>query len=371
MVGVPELGTLRSELRDAGLFEHREVRSLVKIAGMFVALLATIVAIGTFRGWLAVLLVPLASVLTTSIAMFGHEGSHRSFSASAKRNAWLTYITFPMFSGLSALYWHNKHDRLHHGHPNVEGIDPDINPFPFASSMTEHLTKGKKERWFQRNLQRWVFWPMSTLMSVGMRRSSILYLWRYPREHGRTRQWAIELACVTVHYVMWAIVPMIVWGPLFGFVFFVSVWAGVGVLLALIFAPAHMGLPVVTQPNHDWLHQVETTRNLELPRVISFFFIGLDYQVEHHLFPKIPHQNLPAAARITRTWCAKQHLPYPSVPYLHALADSIRFMGTAWQRAAFDPAAIRAATLTPVEKTGPVTTLTLPTPASPAAQLQS
>ena len=62
---------------------------------------------------------------------------------------------------------------------------------------------------------------------------------------------------------------------------------------------SYIGLPIVGSQHHDWLHQVETTRNLELPRFVSFFFIGLDYQVEHHLFPKIPHQHLPRAAAIT------------------------------------------------------------------------
>jgi fatty acid desaturase len=44
-------------------------------------------------------------------------------------------------------------------------------------------------------------------------------------------------------------------------------------------------LPVVVNPAHEWTHQLDTTRNLELPRAISWLFIGLDYQVEHHLFP--------------------------------------------------------------------------------------
>ncbi len=328
-------------MRIAGVFTYREGRSWLELVGMLTAVAGCLVGIAML-GWVAALgLIPVTAVLATSVAMMGHEGSHRSFSASPTRNAILTFIAFPLFGGLSALYWHNKHDRLHHGHPNVESKDPDIEPFPFASSRGVHSKAGPKTRWFQRNFQKWLFWPMSTLMAVGMRRSSLLYLLRYPNK--REAKWMIEVACLTVHYTGWLLVPSLIWGPLVGFGVYAGIWGLVGVCLALVFAPAHMGLPIVTEQNHDWIHQLETTRNLELPRVISFFFIGLDYQVEHHLFPKIPHANLPRAARITAEWCKKHGIVYQSEPYLHALADAARFMSMGWDYEAVPAESIRLA----------------------------
>jgi len=308
---------------------------------MLAALAGCLIGIA-LTGWVGALaLVPIAAVLCTSISMMGHEGSHRSFSSSPTRNAILCYLTFPLFGGLGALYWRNKHDRLHHGHPNVEGVDPDIRPFPFSSSRGDHVQCGRKTRWFQRNFQRWLFWPMSTLMALGMRRSSILYVLRYPKK--REVAWLAEVACMTVHYTCWLVIPSIVWGPLVGFAVYSAIWGLVGVFLALVFAPAHMGLPIVEDQNHDWLHQLETTRNLELPRVVSFFFIGLDYQVEHHLFPKIPHANLPRAAEITAAWCKRHGVTYQTMPYLDALADAVGFMKHAWDREASTANSIRLA----------------------------
>jgi fatty acid desaturase len=325
-----QLRSLRAELTAAGVFESREVRSWLKLFAMFAAVAACLIGIA-FTGWKGALaLVPIAAVLCTSIAMFGHEGSHRSFSPSPARNALLTYLTFPLFGGLGALYWRNKHDRLHHGHPNVEGVDPDIRPFPFSSSRGDHERCGAKTRWFQRHFQRWLFWPMSTLMALGMRRSSILYLLRYPKK--REAGWWAEAICMTVHYTSWLVIPSIIWGPLVAFGLYAALWGLVGVCLALVFAPAHMGLPIVTEQSKDWVHQLETTRNLELPRVVSFFFIGLDYQVEHHLFPKIPHANLPRAAKITADWCARHNVTYQTMPYLGALGSAVTFMATAWER---------------------------------------
>ncbi len=336
-----QLGALRAELRVAGVFEHRELRSWLELAGLGVALAVSLWGIAK-TGYLgAVFLIPVAGVISTTIAMYGHGGSHKAFSASPTRNALLVYLAFPLFSGLGSLYWRHKHDRMHHGHPNVEGMDPDIKPFPFASSRGDHETCGPKTRWFQRTFQRWAFWPMATLMSLGMRRSSLIYLAKYPNK--REARWWLEAGCMAVHYTCWMVIPGIVWGPFVGVAVYSLVWAVVGVCLALVFAPAHIGLPIVTHQNEDWIHQLETTRNLELPKPVSFLFVGLDYQVEHHLFPKIPHQNLPRAAAITSEFCRRHGIVYQSEPYLAALVDSARFMADAWSREAVSPVSVRAA----------------------------
>jgi fatty acid desaturase len=332
-----ELGSLRAELKSAGVFETRELRSWLKIAFLGACLAGCLWGIAATGVLGALVLVPVAAVFATALAMFGHEGSHKSFSSSPTRNTLVTNLMFPLFSGLGALYWHHKHDRLHHGHPNVEGKDPDIKPWPFASTKKDHETSPKAQQWFQRN-QKYLFWPMSLLMSIGMRRSSILYL---AHEKKRTRAWWIESAMLFAHYVCWAVIPSIIWGPVAGLGVYLAMWAFVGTFLALIFAPAHIGLPVLHDQNHDWLHQIETTRNLELPRVISFFFIGLDYQVEHHVFPKIPHMTLPRAAAITADWCKRNDVPYQSTPYLAALGDAARFLQDAWQRDAVSPQSVR------------------------------
>ena len=210
MNGLPELGGLRAELRAAGAFDHHEVRSWLKLAVLGAGLAACLIAMRHVPFWVtAILIIPFAGVLSTSISMTGHEGSHKSFSKSPWRNQLLVYLAFPMFSGLGSLYWRNKHDRLHHGHPNVEGVDPDIKPFPFVSSFGDHEKSTPGLRWFQRNLQRTVFWPMSTLMALGMRRSSILYLVRYPKEHGFTKAWAADVGCLLVHYTCWMVLPIL------------------------------------------------------------------------------------------------------------------------------------------------------------------
>ncbi|MEO6775703.1 MAG: acyl-CoA desaturase [Kofleriaceae bacterium] len=345
MNGLPELGGLRAELRKSGCFEYHELRSWLKLAVLGGGLAACLIAMSLVPTWVALLLIPMAGVAATSIAMIGHEGSHKSFSKSAWRNQVITYLAFPAFAGLSSLYWRNKHDRLHHGHPNVEGVDPDIKPFPFVSSKGDHDRSPAQLRWFQRHFQKTAFWPMSTLMALGMRRSSILYLANYPKQHGFTRPWVADVACLVVHYTCWIVVPCLVFGPLVGIAVYALLWGVVGVCLSLIFAPAHMSMPITDGQNHDWVHQLETTRNLALPKVVSFFFIGLDYQVEHHLFPKIAHHNLPRAAEITRAWCQRNGILHVTSPYPTALRESALFIATAWAQQASSPVDVRAANI--------------------------
>ena len=338
---LPALSTLRAELREAGVFEPRELRSWLKLGFLLSVVALCLTSIYLF-GWVAAFAaIPVAAVFATAAAMTGHEGSHKSFSSSPFRNHLVTYLVFPLFAGLGALYWRQKHDQLHHGHPNVEGVDPDIKPFPFVSSRGDHEKSTSGQRWFQRNFQSWAFWPMSLLMAIGMRRASIVYLATYPKKHGFKSAWFIEVACMIGHYVGWILIPSLIWGPAVGLAIYLSLWGLVGVCLALVFLPAHIGLPIVQEQNHDWLHQLETTRDLELPKVISFFFIGLDHQAEHHLFPKISHHHLPKAAAITQKWCTRHGITYLSVPYLSALVESAKFMADAYERDAMDPMEVR------------------------------
>ncbi len=331
MLAVPDLKALRAELRAAGVFEHRELAGWFKLAALLAGLIGCWIAIAHAPWWGVILAIFGAAVCVTSPSMIGHEGSHRSFSASPLRNTIIMYFAFPLFCGLSAMYWREKHDRLHHGHPNVHGHDPDIRPWPFVSCREGHVRCNRVHRWFHRNFQGWAFWPMTPLMALGMRRISIQFLATYPKRRGIDRHWVLDVITMLLHYAWNLLIPSLIWGPLVGFGVYTAVWAISGVLLVLIFAPAHIGLPVVVNPAHEWTHQLDTTRNLELPRAISWLFIGLDYQVEHHLFPKIPHQNLPRAAEITSAWCKKHGLPYKSVPYTFAVADATRFIANAWE----------------------------------------
>ena len=339
---------LRTALADAGVFRHHEAASWFKLVFCLTVVIACYIGIVVLPHWAAIALIPLAAMFAVTAAMLGHEGSHRSFSASPRRNAILAHIAFPMFGGLGVLHWHNKHDVLHHGHPNVLDHDPDIGLWPMTSCSENHAKSNAFRRWFQRNWQGYAFWPLTTLLGWMMRISSMNRLVFHAKKHGFDGEWFADAAAQAMHYILWLVIPTVVFGLHFGFVLavYASIWAFVGLMLALVFAPAHIGLPIVYDQNNDWVHQLETTRNLGLPKWLSWFFVGLDYQIEHHLFPKIAHQELPRASQVVQAWCAEVGLPHRTIGYRAAVVDVTVFLANAWKTPSSSGEAVRAGTPT-------------------------
>jgi fatty acid desaturase len=337
MISSTELGALRTELSSAGVFEHRTSASLAKLGVLLAAFGLLTAAVVLLPWWCALFLVPLAAVPAVASAMVAHEAAHGSFSRSRIHNLVVLHAVFPLFGGLSAQHWIEKHNRKHHGHPNVAGMDPDIEIWPMALSSATYDESGPVRRWLQRNVQGYLFWPLTLFLGFVMRIESWRHIARQVRQGRFGAAVAVDVACLLAHYALWLVLPSIWFGVLPALGFYAAVWAVGGLLLALVFAPAHMGLPVVLGHENPWLHQLASTRNFALPGWLSWFFVGLDFQVEHHLFPRIPHQNLPRASRIAQAWCARVGAPHQRLPYTAAIADVTRHMHGSWREVPADP----------------------------------
>lgn len=335
MISTSDIQVLRAELDQAGVFTHRPLAGWLKFAAMMGAVAACLVATAMLPWWCAFFVIPVGALFAVTGVMFGHEASHGSFAAGKSHNALLLHIAFPLFAGLGAEHWKNKHDRRHHGHPNVVGKDDDIELWPLAVSNVAHQQSGRLRKWWQRNLQGYLFWPLNLFLTFAVRAATWEHIVKRIRTRRIDRALIVDIACLLGHYTLWLVVPAVVFGPLPALLVYAGLWGVVGLLLGLIFAPAHMGLPIIgvkgDGKGDGWQHQLETTRNLVMPRWLSWFFVGLDHQVEHHLFPRIPHQGLPRAARITRAWCQRIGAPHQEIGYGAAVADVTRFMFKSWQ----------------------------------------
>jgi fatty acid desaturase len=325
------LGEVRAELARAGAFDPDTAASFAKLALAFAGFGALVVATVLAPWWAALALVPPAALLAVTGAMTGHDAGHGSFAGSALPNRIVYYLTFPLFSGLGVLHWRNKHNVLHHGHPNVAARDQDLQLWPMAVSSVDHAGSGRLRRWLQRNLQGYLFWPLTLTLAFVMRFDTLRHNIAHARRRGIDRAWVADVSCQLGHYVLWLVVPSLLFGVVPAVLFYVGLWSVAGVLLALYFTPAHIGMPIADDPEDGWLQQLEATRNLKLPRWMSWFLVGLDFQVEHHLFPRIPHRRLRAASEILRAWCLDNDLPYHEIGYGAALADVTRFMFVSWK----------------------------------------
>jgi fatty acid desaturase len=332
MIATKDIRALRAELTDSGAFQHHTARTWAKLILLLSVLAGMLAAVVLLPWWCALALIPLAAVPAVTAAMIGHEAAHGSFSDSKLHNEIVLHIVFPLFGGLGAQHWKHKHNHLHHASPNVLGRDPDIDIWPMALSPAEHAASGRARRWLQRTLQGYLFWPFTLFLAFTMRYESWRFLVRQARAGKIDRAVVADAVCLALHYTLWLVLPILWLGFWPVVLCYIGLWATGGLLLALIFAPAHMALPVVDDAvRGGWYQQLDATTNLRMPRWLSWFFIGLEFQVEHHLFPRIPHQNLPRASRIVASWCDRVGAPYREVGYLSSIQHVTRHVRKSWQ----------------------------------------
>lgn len=328
---------LRESLEQAGVFERRSAFTWVR----FFVLLAVSAGLGfvalTGPWWLAVPLFPLCALTLTIAALYGHEGGHKSLSARSGENTFMLHLAFPFLGGLGALHWGNKHNVGHHGHPNFVGTettsDPDLDLWPMASSKAVYDASGPIRQAFQRNVQGFAFWPLTMLLVFAMRFESLLYLRRHAKKRGLDRAFWLDAVSLTGHYTAWLVVPSFFFGFLPTLAVYFGLWSFSGLFLAGIFVCAHFGLPVFSRVDDTWLLQMRATRNVSLPRWAAWSFVGLDHQIEHHLFPRMSHNHMRRASVIVKAWAERKGAPYEVLPLWPALVEATRFMERAWHEA--------------------------------------
>ncbi len=311
-----------------------------------------------FLGWAAasyVLLVFVAASWWQALALAGslglavagigfnvqHDGSHGSFSRRRFVNR-LAASALDLIGG-SSYVWHHKHDLVHHHYTNVEGVDEDIEAAPFL-----RLAPRQRRRWYHR-FQHLYVWPLYVFFPpkwelwddvkdlvrgrVGRR--------RIPRPRG------VDLAVTVagkVAFVGWAFVLPF---ALHDWVDVVAVYAFyflvLGVTLATVFQLAHCveeaefaAIPAGgARMENGWAeHQLATTVDFApRNRWLTWYLGGLNYQVEHHLFPRVSHVHYPAVFEIVRRTCEEfgvRHRTHPTL--LRALGSHVahlRRMGRA------------------------------------------
>ena len=304
---------LKAELEAAGLLSYQPA----KVYGKFLFLMAIVLSLysGFFLAtswWLKVPLFIAAVTCNVAVVMLGHESGHGAVSRRPFINDLLGYLTFPLMAGLSMTYWKHKHNTLHHSYPNVAGKDGDLDLHPFAVyTEQKNAAKFPLIRFIQR-YQGLFFWPLTLLLGFGMRRDSVVFLFGYGRKLSRGLPRYIDLCCMALHYFLWLAAPTLFFGIAFShaLLFYVCWTLVVGIELAAIFVPAHMTQPLYRNYDENFILQLQTTQNLKTNKVFSYLMIGLDHQVEHHLFQRMSHLEVDAAEPIVRAFCVRHKLPY-------------------------------------------------------------
>lgn len=271
------------------------------------------------NGWVALGLCALMGLLIAAIGFnVMHDGSHGSFSKNSVVNKVAAY-TLNILGG-SDFMWDQKHNVLHHAYTNVHEVDDDLDA-GFLLRMSRHQKHYKIHK-----VQHIYFWFLY----------SLLYLfWIFYSDYGkyfkgRIGSVPLKKMALRQHIVFWGskllwavifmIMPIAVWGFWYWVIGFLTMAMLSGLVLSIVFQLAHTvehtHFPLADEATNkmedEWaVHQLKTTANFATKnRVIGWFVGGLNFQVEHHLFPKFSHIHYPAIHRIVKQACKEYNVPY-------------------------------------------------------------
>jgi len=320
--------------------EYAELRRLVEAQGLLKAqplyyvlrtvLLAASLGLGI---WLAVTLHSLAVVLLDAVflaflggqvEMLGHDVGHLQVFRGRLTVRLVGLILGNVLLGVSSTWWTTKHNR-HHAKPNHVSDDPDIN---YAMLVFSPEQIGKKARWLHPFIANQAYGVLFLLpfQPLTMRIQSIRRL------RGGTGWYPYaEAVGITLNIFLCYLLLSHLggWPTVLGFVLVHQ--AALGLYNGSAFAPNHKGMPVVDgRSRMSYLReQVATSRNIRGNPLTDLWFGGLNYQIEHHLFPNMPQNKLRRTQVVVRRFCEARAIAYYETGLVRSYAEVAGHLHTA------------------------------------------
>ena len=271
--------------------------------------------------WFQLIVAGVLGILFTQVAFLAHEAAHRQVLNTGPANDRLALVLASIV-GLSYSWWDSKHSR-HHANPNRVGKDPDIEIDTISFLDRDAATATGIRRAITKH-QGWLFFPLLTLEGLNLYWISIRHL--ASRERVKNR-WA-EIAMIAVRHTL-VLAPVFVFLPLGMALAFTGVVVAVfGVYMGASFAPNHKGMPVIApDAKLDFFSkQVRTSRNIRGGWWATALMGGLNYQVEHHLFPSMARPHLAKARILVREACRQHDVPYTETSLVRSYAIVIDYL---------------------------------------------
>jgi fatty acid desaturase len=318
-----EYTVLSRQVRQAGLLERRRGwygarigLNLVLLAGGW----AAVVVIG--GSWWQLVVAAFLAVVFTQLAFIGHDAGHRQLFRSRAANDLVGLLHANLLVGVSFEWWVAKHNR-HHTNPNHEDLDPDISITALAFTADQASAKHGLVRLVAR-YQGWLFFPLLLLEAAHLHVASVKAVLR----GGWGRANLVEGGLLVAHLAVYLTVLVLVLPPLPALGFLVVHQGLFGLYLGCAFAPNHKGMPTLTAADElDFVRrQVLTSRNVRGSRLVDVVLGGLNYQIEHHLFPSMPRPNLRAAQPLIRAFCHHHDLAYAEASLVGSYAQAVRHL---------------------------------------------
>jgi len=317
---------LTRSIQEMGLMRRRYGYYWARLIGAVLILAAWVVVfILIGDSWWQLANAGILAVLMTQISFLGHDAAHRQIFKSGRWNDWVSLIIANLLVGMSYGWWQSKHNR-HHANPNKEGADPDIALAAIAMTparATRH--RSRLMRWLVAH-QGWYFFPILLLEGLSLHTDGIR---RVISRHKIQRRW-VEISFLILRLGGLALLVFLVLPPEKAVAFLAVQLAVFGLYMGSSFAPNHIGMPLVSAKlKLDFLRrQVLMSRNISGGSLISVFMGGLNYQIEHHLFPSMARPYLRKAQPLVAAYCAAQGVPYTRTTLWQSYRAVIGYLNT-------------------------------------------
>lgn len=316
---------MRRQIQSLRLFDSSKLYYAYKIASNLAICFSSVAILMYTGAWPAIILAGfLMALFWQQCGWLAHDFLHHQVFVDRRVNNAFGVLIGNIFQGFSVSWWKNKHNH-HHAVPNVTdapaGGDPDIATTPalfWSEKLIENDIDGLP-RWLLRN-QAILYWPILCFARISWLHQSLDYQRPKPNPHVTSRgMYAAEIAGLIIHHSLFislVVKVAMMYSISKAIVFNMTCQAFGGLLLGIVFAVGHNAMDVFTLHelrSVDFIRlQVRTTRNVDPNWFTDWFTGGLNYQVEHHIFPTVPRHHLPKVAQIFRVFCSKHAIPYTS-----------------------------------------------------------
>ncbi len=319
---------LRKQVMDAGLLDRQYGYYAWKVASTFGLLAISIYILATVDNFAVQLL--NAAFLAFVFVQFGlimHDAGHQQIFNSKEKNEIAAVMTGDLIIGISSSSWGEGHNK-HHGSPNHVDEDNDIHT-PFLAFHEEAALKKKGVARLITKYQAFIWLPLMTIAAFSVRLNHQIHTLRDFRRNlktGRVLYYTFEIIALLISNVAYFGLVFYFLGAWKGFAFFAVHYLLTGLYMGTIFATNHKGMPLLHgKEKPDFIKmQVLTTRNVRGTFLIDLWTGGLNYQIEHHLFPTMPRNNLSKAKKIVEPFCKQVGIDYYETGFFRSYKEILQ-----------------------------------------------
>jgi len=311
---------LKHQFQSAGLFEPSALY-YITLAGINVALVASSITLVLYfpdQPFIVALAGCILGLFWQQCGWYSHDFLHHQVFKNRFYNDVVGYIAGGVAQGFSVTWWKDKHN-THHAQPNIHQEDPDIDTMPllawsenalelFSDVSDESLAK------FFVSYQAILYFPILSIARMSWALQSILFVTPLWQKLGKAPISALEQASVAAHWAWYLTILTVYLSPPMALLYFLVSQMSCGLFLASVFSLNHNGMPIFdheTATDMDfYIKQIVTGRDVKSSLVVDWFMGGLNFQIEHHLFPSMPRHSLAKIKPIIKNVCKEHEIAY-------------------------------------------------------------